>query len=169
MPLKLSKFSLKMALSRVLFLILLVSTCPLNAETKDLFVEVAKSKLRSEPKHWGKALADINYGDMLKPVNQNGSWFLVQTKTGQEGFVHESAVTARKIFLKGSGEKVDFQADSSDIVLAGKGFNKDIEKQYASDLKSLNYSAVDKMEKIFISADDLFSFMRAGNLKIGVK
>jgi hypothetical protein len=50
-------------------------------------------------------------------------------------------------------------------VLAGKGFNKEIENKYATINSNLNYAAVDRMERIKISTAELNQFVVKGKLK----
>ena len=56
-------------------------------------------------------------------------------------------------------------ADAADVVLAGKGFNPAVEKEYAAGRSDLNFGAVDKMERRTVSDGELATFVKAGKLK----
>ena len=140
-----------------------------------LYVEVNSTKLRREPKHWSTPLASLNFGDKLEELAFQTGWFRVKSsKTGTaennpalrdgEGYVHESAVTARSVILKSGGSVTDIKPDESDIVLAGKGFNSDVESSYSKQDTPLNYAAVDTVVNKKIDARELEEFLRAGKL-----
>lgn len=145
-------------------LVILFFNVNLNADdSKDLYVEVKNTKLRSQALHWAKASSELNYGDKLELLEFNDPWYKVKTKSGVVGYVHTTAVTKKVVHLKDSGAVASNVSDS-DIVLAGKGFNKEIEAKYASDSPSLNYQAVDKLEAQKVNADDLAKFIIDGEL-----
>ena len=48
--------------------------------------------------------------------------------------------------------------------MAGKGFNKEVEEQYAVENVDLNFQAVDKMEQQVVSENELRRFVEQGRL-----
>ena len=56
---------------------------------------------------------------------------------------------------------------SEEMILAGKGFSEEAEKAFKSSDSSLNYDAVDEVEKIAVSEKELSSFISEGHLKEG--
>ena len=49
-------------------------------------------------------------------------------------------------------------------MLAGKGFSADVEKQFAASHRELNFNEVNSMEKIRVSAQEVQSFVKQGQL-----
>ena len=79
------------------------------------------------------------------------------------GYIHSSAVTERKVKL-GSAGSVGGSASAEEVTLAGKGFNAQVEKSYGQKNGSVNFAAVNAMERRSVSEADLFAFLRAGGL-----
>jgi hypothetical protein len=50
------------------------------------------------------------------------------------------------------------------MALAGKGFNSDVESQFKANHKDIDFTWVDKMEKIKIPPPELKAFAKAGQL-----
>ncbi|MBX7144033.1 MAG: SH3 domain-containing protein [Oligoflexia bacterium] len=130
-----------------------------------LFVEVRSTSVRKEPKHWAPAVAQVSYGEALEEISTSSGWALIKLGNGTQGYVHLSALTPRTILLSGAKAPA-VEADASSIVLAGKGFNKDIEKQYFGRENSLNYSAVDSMEQRVVASSELYKFLTEGKLSL---
>lgn len=128
-----------------------------------LYVEVSSTKIRKEPKHWSAPVGSLNFGDKLKELSLAGGWYETQSEKGQ-GWVHESALTSRKVKLKSFGPDPDIRPDESDIVLAGKGFNKDVEASYATTDATLDFGQVNEIEKAKVGEEELIKFLRAGKL-----
>lgn len=138
---------------------------PALATPGDLvYLQVKASKLRQAPQHWADSVKDLSFGDELKEVSQQDGWLKVSTLEGKIGYVHQTAVSPKRVVFKGQVSPENVAADASDIVLAGKGFNQDIEDQLSSTDQALNYQAVDQVEKVGVSPDELRSFMVEGNL-----
>lgn len=128
---------------------------------KSLFVQVKNTKLRSDPKFWASSVADLSYGAEVIPVasSDNQSWIKVKYG-GQEGYIYVSAVTKRKVIFNSSGDK---KVDPSNMVLAGKGFNRQVESSYASS-KGISYAAVDEVEAKKVGGPELYNFIHEGKL-----
>ena len=81
----------------------------LKNETADLvYVQVASARVRSAAKHWASSVAEIKFGDKLQEISRDSNWIKIRTKSGEEGFVHVSAVTERTVVVRG--------AESADLV-----------------------------------------------------
>ena len=144
-------------------IVLLFAFSAYAQEATSLYVEVKKAKLRSKPLHWAKASADVSYGDKLQQVSFKDPWYQVKSVKGTIGYIHSTAVTKKYIQFKGAGP-VDAGVAESDIVLAGKGFNKEIETEYSGDSPNLNYDEVNKLEARNVSANQLSKFILEGEL-----
>ena len=132
-----------------------------------LYVEIASTKVRKEPKHWAQGVANVVYGDPLTVIESNSGWLKVRTPSGVEGFIHSSAVTERKVALAPGSTKVQIRADDSDIVLAGKGFSEQIEDADRDQNKELPYQEVDRLLKLAPSDEQIGTFVESGKLRNG--
>ena len=105
----------------------------------------------------------LNYGDEVSVLQINGKWAEVRSvRTSQTGWVDSSNLSARRIVVSSSTGG----ASASEMALAGKGFDQDIENSYRAD-GNLNYADVDITESIEISQEELLTFMREGRLFTG--
>jgi len=133
------------------------------ADSEERFVQVRITRLRAQPQMWATGVADVKYGDSLSVVESSDGWFKVKTAQGRTGFIHSSAVTPRRIVLSGKGD-VNLMVDSGDVVLAGKGFSKEVEEEYRRTVGGSGFSDVDAMERVNIREAELRQFIAAGKL-----
>jgi len=163
-------------LSAVLLTVAACCSYPLIGKTATkeegaIYVQVKATKLRKDPAMIAPAVGDLAYGDRLNPDGaQNGEsgWFKARDTKGRLGYVHRSAVTLKKIVMSSRSDLKTPYADPSDVVLAGKGFNKEVEKEFAQ-TNSLDFRPVNEVERLKASHGELVSFVRAGNLGKGAK
>lgn len=134
-----------------------------QALAEDVFVKVRSTKLKADSKHWSNALTTLAYGERLSVLKKDKEWLEVKDRDGKVGYVHVSAVSDRKVVIKGSANYFKEQ-NSDDVVIAGKGFSKEVEKDLASNNSELDFKAVDRMEQIRVSEKDLASFINSGKL-----
>lgn len=149
--------------------VMLVGIVPAHAADnsgKVLTVKVKESKLRSAPKLWASAVGDLKFGDVLTPLASDGGWFKVKTSRGLQGFVHPTAVTDRRVILS-SSKAASAKVDPSEVVLAGKGFNKEIEQDFSKKHPASDYRKVDAVGAVKISDQELREFLRSGKLGKG--
>ena len=130
-----------------------------------VFVEVSATKVRPEPKFWSPGKADVVYGAPLTVLSSENGWVKVRTESGVEGFVNASAVTERKVALAAGSKAVRIKADDSDVVLAGKGFNDQIESTYRASHTDLDFKGVDAVQKYTVSDAELGHFIESGKLR----
>jgi uncharacterized protein YraI len=128
-----------------------------------LTVMVQQTQMRSRPQFFAPAVATVKLGQKLQSDEdaQNG-WYQV-TSGGSSGWVHESAVTSKKVKLA-SRSAGDSGTSAEEITLAGKGFNEQVESQYKAGHANLDFTKVDAMEKRVVPDDSLLPFMRSGGL-----
>jgi len=137
-----------------------------------LTIKVKESKLRAKPKIWAAAVSDLKFGDTLTPLatesglDADAGWIKVKTKSGVQGFVHPTAVTDRRVILSSSKEAAA-EVDPSSVVLAGKGFNREIEQEFARLNPGSNFKQIDQIAAVKISEQELMQFVRAGKLGKG--
>lgn len=153
-------------LSLLLLIIICSSSSPAAASPSagtNVFVQIKNARLMDQPKLWGKSIATVGFGDELTVVSDSGSgWLQVRSRSGKSGYLHQSALTTTKIVLRSGGSAGPTGA--SDVVLAGKGFNRDVEKQFSQNNSAANFRAVDQMEQTRIGPGDLAQFIKQGQL-----
>ena len=145
--------------------ILIIAGMALAAQT--LSVQVRSGQLRDKPGFLSKVVANLPYGDRVGLKCEQGAWRQVSsTRLGKSGWIHTSALTEQEIVLNPTGKDVEAAAQSDELALAGKGFNKQVEKQFKKKSK-LNFAKVDQMEKMTISQTTIMKFIKTGDLGKG--
>jgi hypothetical protein len=149
-----------------------VAVVPVAAEQgsrEEAFIKISQVMVRSAPQHWAGSVAALRYGDRIQILSPATSpegtpgWLRVRT-SGKEGFLHSSALSSKQVVVAGKTSGALPQAPSSDVVLAGKGFNSKVESSYASRVSGANFAAVDDMQKTRVSDAEVRSFVVSGKL-----
>jgi hypothetical protein len=82
------------------------------------------------------------------------------------GWVHATSLTGAVLtggeIGSGSGD-----ITNDEIMLAGRGFNSDIEDLYRNSNPGLHFDVVDQMEAFDVSPDEIYSFLVEGRLISG--
>jgi uncharacterized protein YgiM (DUF1202 family) len=152
--------SVKKRIVCTLILLTLLGTFAL-AETV-MSVQVKETQIRATPTFLGKILSTLAYGDRVKVLEEQRGWAKVEIPGGN-GWVNMSALTKKRIVLQAGAKDVESGASSSEVALAGKGFNEQVEAQYKKE-KNLDYTWVDRMETFVFPPDELVSFLLEGRL-----
>jgi hypothetical protein len=130
-------------------------------------IVVKQAPVRDKPSFTGKILGMLVYTDRVQIVEMpsGASWAKVRLAAKKlEGWVHVSALAKdEKPVVKAGTENVAAGASGSEVALAGKGFNPEVEAEYKKN-PTLNYAAVDAMEAYVIAPDDLSAFITQGGL-----
>lgn len=130
-------------------------------------VEARSAALAEKPMMWAKAVEMLKYGDVTTEISFKDGWFKVRSASGREGFLHESAVTDRRIVLQSDPDAARVVPDRSKVVMAGKGFSKEIEEQHRREPDAGNYAAVDSIERRKpVSGPEIEKFILQGKLNI---
>lgn len=155
---------LKFIVIALAFTVIWVTPNNLLAESNQVYVKVRSTKLRSAPKHWATGVSALKYGDTLTKLEESDGWVKVKSGGGASGYLHQSALSDRKVVLKSSSKFQEAGGDSSDVILAGKGFSPEVEKNYAAGNSELDFRSVDEMERLRVGEQDLASFISSGKL-----
>lgn len=134
------------------------------ASSETVFVAVKNAKLKSKADFLSSTVGELTYGEALNILSTEGSWANVKSRSGKQGYIHTSAFNTSPVALN-SGAKFKGGANDETITLAGKGFNEDVEKNYAKQNTNLNYAAVDRMEQNKVSDGEVRAFIKEGGLK----
>lgn len=145
-------------------LLCLTSITAFAAEQKLMSIQVKQGQLRSNPSFLGKIVDTLAYGDRVEVLEENVDWMKVGLPgSGISGWIHNSALTKKKIELKAGSEVA--QVSDSEIVIAGKGFTKQVEEEFKLENQEINYTWIDRMEAEFVvSQDEIQDFLKEGDL-----
>jgi hypothetical protein len=133
------------------------------AATETVTVIVKKTSIRRDRQFYAATLAEADLGDVFTVLTREKGWVKVGAASG-EGWLHESAVTAKKVAASSQGPTGGKVADE-DVALAGKGFNPQVESEYRKRNPQAVFAAVDRMELLGAPEKALASFLSDGNLQ----
>lgn len=139
-----------------------VCVAVLLAET--LIVKVQSTYVRQEPKFYSPPVATLRAGESVTQISSQAGWFKVKTSKGIEGWIHSQAVQTGKFTVAAMDKSLKTSATADEVALAGKGFNKQVEDEYKSRNKGMNFDEVERMLKIKVAPDELRRFLMAGRL-----
>lgn len=143
---------------------LTLCACAAWAAVQVMSVQVKQAQLRQEPTFLSPVVATASYGQRLHCEEERGDWFSVLSQGGDRGWLHRSALTEKTIEM-GAGSQ-GAGASGEEMVLAGKGFNKQVEQSYRSSHGGLGYKYVDEAERAYpVSQQQLVAFLNAGGLE----
>ena len=149
----------------VLLLISLTAMTAYAAQQKFLSVQVRSGAVRAKPSFLGKIVAQLNYGDRVEILSTQGAWSQVGgSRLSGSGWMHASALTDKKIVLKAGAADVNKAASSDELTLAGRGFNQQIESDFKSQNPDIDFTWINRMEKINVSQSQIQMFMLEGAL-----
>jgi len=148
----------------VWLLILVLVAAASSAAPKSMSVTVRETQARATPSFLGAVLAVLAYGDRLDILEEQRDWLRVALPDGRQGWVHRSALTEKRVVLEAGSGAAQTGASGSEVALAGKGFNKEVEAQYKAE-NELDYTWVDRMERFTVSAEEVAAFVEAGGLQ----
>ena len=126
------------------------------------WVSSRTADLKSSTWFFASNRGTLQMGAQVSVLQVNGNWAEVRSSANSSltGWTAVSNLSARQIVASGTG------ASASEVALAGKGFNREIEDAYKTG-GNLNYADVDKTEAITVSRDELYQFVTDGRLNTG--
>ena len=127
-------------------------------------IQVRTGKLRARPSFLGQVIASVAYGDRVSVLDEKGGWIQIRTSDGRTGWIHQSALTTKKVALKAGDADVATGASGSELALAGKGFNDEVEAEFRSENPDLDYTWVDRMETFRITPEQARRFLAEGKV-----
>lgn len=128
-------------------------------------VQIKEGVLRSTPSFMSKVVAKVSYGDRVEAVDNQNGWSKVRLSgLEQPGWIHDSALTNKKIVLTAGQSDVAQGASVDEIALAGKGFNEQVEREFKEKNPQLDFKTIDQMEKIVVSDSQMRQFLEAGRV-----
>jgi len=127
-------------------------------------VKVRTSALRSRPKFFASTVLNVKAGDGLVLLNREADWLQVKTSGGQAGWIHLSAVEPRQFDILAWGKSTKNQATATEVAMAAKGFNKQVEDSFRARNRNVSFVWVDRMVRMAVSRAQLEAFLRQGRL-----
>ncbi len=145
---------------------IVVTYKPQTARAEEVSIQLQSAKLRSAPRQFAPTTADLRFGDALSVKSQASGWFEVTLPDGRSGFIHQSAVTGKKIVLSERQVSLaDVAVDESQVYLAGKGFNGAVEQAFETSEEQVDYQALGTMKSTLgVSEPAALAFLEEGNL-----
>ena len=146
----------------LIFYIFLVFVTIILADT--LVVKVKSTSLRNQPVFYASSVTILSAGESVEKLAEKEGWYRVRTSKGLEGWLHSSAVQAKKFSLMTLGKAVKTEATADEVALASKGFNQQVEAKYKASNPEVSYAWVDRMLRIQVTPAQLKKFFEEGKL-----
>jgi len=151
-------------MKRIIMVFLMFSVLISVSRAEELNVQVKSGKVRARPSFLGKIVATLSYGDSVKVIREQGEWVLAKNAGSPQGWIHISALTDDFIELSSGGSNAETAASSDELALAGKGFNSDVESEFKTRNEDIDFTWIDRMEKIIISPEQMEGFLKMGGI-----
>jgi len=130
-------------------------------------VQVKTGQIRSTPSFLGAIVAEAPYAQQVQVLEEKSGWMRVSVPgRNVQGWMHGSALSAKRIVLQAGADDVQKAATTGEIALAGKGFNKQVEDQYRAQNKDVDFTWIDRMQKSSASMTQLRQFAKDGQLNM---
>jgi len=142
---------------------MMMASAVVTAAAATMSVQVKNAPVRATPSFVGKVVGALDYGDQVEIQQTQGAWSKV-AGAGVSGWMHTSALSSKKIVLAAGQEQVKVAASGDELALAGKGFNSDVEAQFKSAHKDIDFTWINLMEKIRIPATEMQVFLKDGDV-----
>jgi hypothetical protein len=126
------------------------------------WVSSKSAPLKSSTWFFASERGSLDMATEVSVLQVNGNWAEVRSRANSalSGWTQMSNLSSRRIVPSGTG------ASASEIALAGKGFNKEVEDAYRA-RGNLNFGDVDRVEAITVPQGELYSFVTSGRLSTG--
>ena len=118
------------------------------------------------PAYFGSVVSTVDYADRLRIIETRGSWVkALSLRTNARGWVHISALTSKRLTPKSGDRNAPTSVSTGELSTAEKGFTEQIERDYRQKNRNIDFSWVDRMEKITITPRQSMSFLAEGQLR----
>jgi len=129
-----------------------------------MYVAAKSVELKSSTGFFASSKGKLDYGAAVTVLQIKGKWAEVRSAASSSvsGWTATANLSAKRVVSGGSATS----ATASEVALAGKGFNQEIENAYKAD-GHLNYADVDRTEAQKVSMKELQDFIVEGHLSMG--
>lgn len=145
---------------------MLLSTASVFAAPKPQYIQVQNAVVKAKASQFAAGAGNLKYGDEVTviEVTKDKTWTKISSSDGKiQGWVPTTSLTQKKLIVKVASKS---SANASELALAGKGLDKSFEKIY-SDMTSISFALVDKIESYSCSDKDVIAFIKEGQLNEG--
>jgi len=128
-----------------------------------LYVATKTLTLKSSTGFFASNRGTLNYGDRVTVIRVSGRYVEIRSAANASitGWAPSANLSVRQI-VPGTTA-----ATATEVALAGKGFNQEVESSYRNQNRNLNYAAVDEVERITFNETELRRFLEEGRLAMG--
>ncbi len=126
-------------------------------------VKVRSQHMFPRPVFYAEPIVELSFGEVLSLGEESGDWFMATRSGGTSGWVHTTALTGAVVGEGGIGSGSG-EVSSDEVMLAGRGFNSQVEDAYSSDHPELDFTKVDAMERLEVAPAELEAFLAEGGL-----
>lgn len=155
----------KLVAALALWLALFPPASVLPALEKEMTVQVSKTELRSSPAYFGSVVGSLTYADRVRIIERKGSWVkAVSPVSKAAGWLHISALTVKRLAPISGARNAPTSVSYGELSAAEKGFTEQIEKDYREKNRDIDFTWVDKMEKIVVTPEQSAAFLREGKI-----
>lgn len=135
------------------------------AASPDRQIQLREAQLRESPSYLSRIMTVIPYGQTVTILKEQSGWAEVITEDQSfTGWLHQSALTKRKLQLAAADRNAELSVSSEEQALAGKGFNSQVESEFKERNGSAAFAIVDEMERLKVPYDQIIAFLNEGGL-----
>jgi len=134
-----------------------------------MYITAKSVEIKSDTGFFSSVRGTLQYGAAVTILQIDGKWAEVRSTANSSvtGWTPVANLSAKRIVAGSGGASGGGGATASEVALAGKGFNQEIENAYKAGGK-LNYAAVDEIEKKnVVTKPVLQAFIKEGHLSQG--
>lgn len=133
------------------------------------YVQSSNANVRSDPSFGSKIIAKVAKGQTLSSISKDGSWIKVKIE-GKEGYISSLLVTThppleKQTFIKAEDEEIKptarRRASSYTSAAAARGLTDEDKKREGIE-ESGDYKALDKMESLKVTPEEVTKFKETG-------
>lgn len=128
-------------------------------------VQLKETRLRADASFFGEIVKTLVFGDEVQVTGKQADWYEVDTASGSAGWVHESALTTRRIEFAAGDEPAREGADTDEVALGARGLTAEHEEAF-KERRRVDFAPVDEMEDAEIEPEALLQFVQLGGLTL---
>lgn len=135
-----------------------------DARETSMSVQIRTAQLRADPSFLGRVAGTLEYGARVTIAEERGEWRRVTGPNGAQGWIHQSALTTKKIAMQAGAADVSTAASGQELALAGKGFSSEVEADFKKKNANVDFTWIDRMEKIKVTPAEMLAFLKEGQV-----
>jgi uncharacterized protein YgiM (DUF1202 family) len=129
-----------------------------------MHVQVQSAQIRENASFLARTAGTLPYGSEVTVIQIQGDWRQIQAQGAVEGWLHQSALSKKKIAMRPGSQDVGTTADSDELALAGKGFNAQVEADFKAKNEHIDFTWIDRMEAFTVPQQELKRFLAEGQI-----